>query len=314
MQLSDILEENSLRVISQKTRISEDDLDRLLAKKFENLKKVKTLGFISILEREYNATLTDIREEAYAYYSQLGDDKSITLGMPIVEEKKGTSKLFLFIVLGLLGYATWYFLTQFDKKHLSELIPFIDEETIESFIGESVDGVEALSIVKVDDAETENQPIIDKPMVSAVDASAEVKVEETPLAPTVTVSTEDSSAVVTETVTDMAPTIEIEELPLSVEANVSTTMSIVPVSRLWFGVIDTETKKRKNFSISDAYTLDTTTNTWLLATSSAPFSLKNAEVTQAFNDAKEHYFKIDKDGAVELTKSDYVSLGGWAQW
>ena len=116
MQLNDILEENSVKAISQKTKISEENLENLLAKRFENLKKVKTMGFISIIEREYNADLSAIREEAQAYYADAGEDRSVTLGMPIVEEKKGTSKIFLLIIFGLLGYATWYFLTQFDKK------------------------------------------------------------------------------------------------------------------------------------------------------------------------------------------------------
>ena len=53
------------------------------------------------------------------------------------EEKKGKSKLFLVIVLALLGYASWYFFTQFDKKHLSELIPFMDEQMIETVVIET---------------------------------------------------------------------------------------------------------------------------------------------------------------------------------
>ncbi len=43
------------------------------------------------------------------------------------EEKKGNPSCFCLLVLALLGYASWYFFTQFDKKHLSGLIPFMDE-------------------------------------------------------------------------------------------------------------------------------------------------------------------------------------------
>ena len=99
MQLNDILEENSVRAISQKTKISEDNLENLLAKNFENLKKVKTLGFISILEREYNADLNTLRNDAEEYYSSLNEDSSVMFGRSIPDEKKGTSKFFLLVVL-----------------------------------------------------------------------------------------------------------------------------------------------------------------------------------------------------------------------
>jgi len=69
MQLSEILEENSIRSISKKTNISEQNLERLLASNFANLKKVKTLGFISIIEREYSTDLTAMKEEALGYYA-----------------------------------------------------------------------------------------------------------------------------------------------------------------------------------------------------------------------------------------------------
>lgn len=146
MQLSEILEENTIKGISQKTKISEDNLENLLAANFDALKKVKALGFISILEREYHADLSQLKEEALAFYSQGKEDHSITVGTPLGEEKRGKSKLFLLLVLALLAYASWYFFTQFDKKHLSELIPFIDEQKIENSVTEDDDNKNEISI------------------------------------------------------------------------------------------------------------------------------------------------------------------------
>jgi hypothetical protein len=146
MQLSEILEENTIKSISQKTKIPEDNLENLLAANFDALKKVKALGFISILEREYHADLSQLKEEALAFYSQGKEDHSITVGSPIMEEKKGKSKLFLLLVLALLAYASWYFFTQFDKKHLSELISFIDEQKIENSVSEDDENKNEVSI------------------------------------------------------------------------------------------------------------------------------------------------------------------------
>ena len=289
MQLNDILEENSIETISKKTNISAENLEYLIAANFEALRKIKALGFISILEREYDVDLGRLREQALEYYGSSTEDTSITLGIPLIEEKRGKSKFLLFFVFLLLGYASWYFFTQFDKKHLSGLIPFVDEKMIESFVGENEGDskeeiVEDLSIAKVIVANTqttvENKDIIIVKKVS----------EENVLKTTETIA-EDTAVV-----TNMA------------------NVSIVPVGRLWFGLVEMETKKRDHFSIAEAYELKVENKTWLLATSSAPFSLVRADETRDINDAKEHYFKIDKNGIQPLSKDEYVEFGGWDQW
>ncbi|EIF50372.1 hypothetical protein [Sulfurovum sp. AR] len=154
MQLNEILEENTIKSISQKTKIAEENLENLLAANFDALKKIKALGFISILEREYKADLSQLKEEALAYYSNEKEEKGFTVVHPMDEEKKGKSKLFLFLVLALLAYASWYFFTQFDKNHLSGLIPFIDEQKIENTVTDNEENkvemsIEDLSIANV---------------------------------------------------------------------------------------------------------------------------------------------------------------------
>jgi len=178
MQLNEILEENTVKGISQKTKISEDNLENLLAANFHALKKIKTLGFISILEREYKADLSALREEALAYYSQEKDEHGFTVVLPTEEEKSGKSKLFLLVVLALLGYASWYFFTQFDKKHLSELIPFMDEQMIETTTIETDEmkeeiTVEDLSIANVVVHDTNTNTAVEDVVVQKSTQSSE---------------------------------------------------------------------------------------------------------------------------------------------
>ncbi len=131
MQLSEILEEHSVKAISQKTNISEDNIEVLIAENFKLLTKAKALGFISIIEREYHADLTSISEKALTYYDMQGNqDNSLAMGLPQLEEKQGRSKWLILLVLGLLAYASWYFFTNYDKKMVQGLIPF-NEKKIE---------------------------------------------------------------------------------------------------------------------------------------------------------------------------------------
>ena len=120
------------------------------------------------MEREYKADLTALREEALEYYASHKVDHSVTVALPMEEDKKGRSKFFLLFVLVLLGYASWYFFTQFDKQHLSTLIPFMDDQQMTQ-----------MNIIAVQDEE-ENQdlPIEDLSIASAVSKDAEVVTEE----------------------------------------------------------------------------------------------------------------------------------------
>jgi len=69
MQLHEIIEENTLEEISQKTRLSAENLEKIFARDFGAFRKVQAMGFISILEREYHADLSELRSECVAYFS-----------------------------------------------------------------------------------------------------------------------------------------------------------------------------------------------------------------------------------------------------
>lgn len=155
MQLNEILEKNSVKAISTKTNISEDNLELLIAERFATLPRAKTLGFFSIIEREYDADLTAIIEKAKKYYQTNNKEESISLGLPILEEK-GRSPLFSLLILGLLAYASWYFFTKFDKKNISNMLPFSEDKVenislpVEDTIGKDLSISNALSSTQTD--------------------------------------------------------------------------------------------------------------------------------------------------------------------
>ena len=130
MQLNEVLEENSVRSISQRTNISESNLDALVAGDFDTLKRVKTFGFISILEREYKADLSALKEQALEYYENNSENESVTIGLPLPEEKKGLPAWFKLFILILIAFTVWYFFTQFDKTQLSDLLPLSEVPTV----------------------------------------------------------------------------------------------------------------------------------------------------------------------------------------
>ena len=136
MQLIDILEESDVKKISLKTNISKENIEILMDDDFANLTKAKALGFISILERDYRVDLKMLREKALAYYAKHGsDEERMVFTLPMSDEKagteKGTSLFTIFVVLGLLAYASWYFMSKYDEKTLRTFLPF-NEENIDN--------------------------------------------------------------------------------------------------------------------------------------------------------------------------------------
>jgi cytoskeletal protein RodZ len=167
MQLNDILEENSLKLISQRTNISESNLEALIESDFAKLKRVKTLGFISILEREYKVDLSALKEQAIEYYdNNIDDESSVTVGLPLPEDKKGISIWFRLLIIGLILFTIWFFFTQFDKTQLSKYMPFSEDE-ISKIVSENIKKELGIKIDKeptqtdVTDAKSENLILLD---------------------------------------------------------------------------------------------------------------------------------------------------------
>ena len=168
MQLNEILEENSIESVSQKTNISETNLDTLVAGDFDKLKRVKTLGFISIIEREFKIDLSALREQALEYYENNSEKESVTIGLPHPEEKKGKPIWFRLLILGLIFYTVWYFFTQFDKTQLTKYLPFSEEE-ISKMVSEDVKKELSIENVNKQRTETDTESVSESEIPTVLD-------------------------------------------------------------------------------------------------------------------------------------------------
>ncbi|NKQ40858.1 MAG: hypothetical protein HF962_04730 [Sulfurovum sp.] len=115
MQLNEVIEENSLATISKRTRISIDNIEKLVNKDFSKIKRVKALGFISILEREFGVKLDELRRECIEYFALEPEeefDTNLVITIPESYDRPGghISKLIVLLVLFAIGYGAWHFL------------------------------------------------------------------------------------------------------------------------------------------------------------------------------------------------------------
>jgi hypothetical protein len=108
----DYLIKQGYKKLSAKTFISDIDLERFLNKDFTNINKTRALGFIQILEREYDVDLDELRAEYLSHEIAHRPKKPETLftETPIINDKEWQKYLpYAAAVLMVLGFAFYLF-------------------------------------------------------------------------------------------------------------------------------------------------------------------------------------------------------------
>ncbi len=130
MQLNDLLQEHTLKSISQRTNISEENLEALFDESFEYLTKVKALGFLSIIEREYGIDVTEIKKRAKEYYETHNpDEDGLVMEQSVQENKRSGKKWMVIVVLLALIAAVWVTIEKVGIEKIEKSIPFLHGKT-----------------------------------------------------------------------------------------------------------------------------------------------------------------------------------------
>lgn len=268
MLLNEILEENSVQSIHNKTKISIDVLNKIIAKDFIGFKKVQVFGLISILEREYGGRIDDLRDECEEYFAANIKHDIPFIAPDVVKKTSEPQWLIWLAAFGILALTT-YFLIQ---SRTQNDIPVYKEDTNLTTLNNINHKIEANSTINTNTAKKDTNITIP---ALATDSN-------------VSSSTDNNATALQQ-------------------------FKIIPTIKLWFGIMNLETKELKNSIISNAFDIDTTKQ-WLIATSRASFRLQTPQGTKEFKDYKVHYFKVDNAGFTEITKEQFVALGGPKKW
>jgi len=126
MQLDEVIEKEGIENVSSKTNLSLDILEDIVSENFEKLNRVKTLGFLLILEREYKEIdVSGIRERAKLYFEENKplDEKVVVLSRERIAGE-GFSFFKWFMILGLIA-GGWYL---YNHGKLDTLLKNVKEE------------------------------------------------------------------------------------------------------------------------------------------------------------------------------------------
>ncbi|SFV53106.1 membrane protein [hydrothermal vent metagenome] len=341
MKFSELLERESLESISAKTNISIGILNSLKDSDFGTLTRVRTLGFLSILKREYEVPFDDLESSIKNYFEQNGDivdNDTEPILVSIDKTKRDTGLLKWIIILVLLG-GLWYLynsdklggnLSNNTEKKENQLN---DNEALKSNVSEE----KAKDNIIIKDAENENGTKVEIQTAEAtkvtennktnkslnsenrVIGSSKAKVEENN---TVKVSTPKKSKDIESTETATQESIDEEEtinkddttVDEDKKAKIIYNVTVNPRVNLWFGFINLDTKTRKEFMTTESTPIDVGEQRWILMTGHGRVTIASDSNTLEINDRIKHYFYIDSSELREIDRAEFKELNGGKGW
>jgi len=345
MKLSELIDSEGVEKINLKTNISIQNLNYLKSEDYESLNRVRALGFLLILEREYkDVEVQEIRERVKLYYDEHeSNEPVVVVRRQHTTDGSGFSFFKWFIILGILG-GGWYLYTQGNLDGLIKNIQskqdfFDDNKALESNVSdENANRVmvrnEANESVNI---ETPEAPLVTKSIVLNPNETTELKEEKsTERVASNEVDTNTIALVkknldknVTNTAKVQTVLIKVPEALTKVEEiivvddnktseNENTVISTITINptrgMLWFGFINMDTKKRHEFMKDSSVPFDIKDGRWLLVTGHGFVDIvseaKNIEVA----DRNKHYFYIDSSEIRELSQKEFRDMNGRRGW
>lgn len=338
MQLNELIEQESIAKVASKTTISQDNLNYMVDENFEKLSRVKALGFLVILEREYKELeVSEYRERVKLFFEDKHPDHDNVIVLtetPAINNKGGVSFFKWFVILGIL-FGAWYLYTQGNLDSLLENVTskkdvYSDAKALENntsveeakTVSVTKDMREPVSIVapaepKIDlEAETvaivEGEVIVDEN--STVEKSESSTTVQDEIAKELS-KIEESQTVVSEVVENKVE-VKVEEVPAEVVTSTGiATITINPTrGMLWYGFINVDTKNKKEFMKQVSTPFDIKDGRWILVTGHGFVDIVSELQTLEVSDRNKHYFYIDSTELKEISQKEFRDLNDGHGW
>ncbi len=343
MQLNELIEKEGLEAVSEKTNISIDNLKCLLNEDFENLNRVKALGFLSILQREYGLEVDALENSIRNYFEEHSPngEESVLVSIDKSNESSGFFKWI--IIFAFLG-GIWYL---YNSGKLDKLLTksgdikkstLNDSDILKSNISE--EKAKKSVVIKKEENETKveikatiptdkiENKILDsnKTENNKTDNSDKevIKIEE----PKEIGSTKEENKTV---LINKDAGIEEPEQPNEVidsdsrdnnsnieqnEANQTITNITINPTRgmLWYGFINIDTGKKKEFMKKESTPFELNGGRWILTTGHGFLDIVSDVKTIEVSDRVRHYFYIDSKEIKEITRAEFKKLNHGRMW
>lgn len=335
-----LLKEIGLKEVSNKTFINLENLTALLEKDFVKLNKTKALGFIQILQREFDVDLSELKNE-YLHFnnSHVKPKEEYQTVAPLDDEKP--KKFLSYLLLGLVALLAAYFLLFNDGK--SENVSSMDLNVVKNDVVTEVAKESLLALDETYEKEINESDEVDlnkvvQEMFKNADEN-ESNVSEDEINTTTLAGTSESQVIAPATeeqvvlddsiiasATDMKkvekkPVVSVEKLTIAKKPKKTVEVTnenegglyIKPIRKAWVGIIFLDSMKKKDFLIRRTLQLDATKDQ-IIMIGHKNFKIFNKQLELGFK-SKQKVMFLYKDGELrEISKSEYNRYRGRVRW
>lgn len=289
--------------IAAKTRITQDKVQNILNLNYGAFNKTHARGFRQIIEREFSVDLSEWMEAFDTFHSapqeileqneqNNNDEKNINIIIESTKKDKSASILIALLALLVVFFLVFFAYNNFIKNpsqsaESSEIVlDSVDDEGAESNLDSAIGDESAESMAD-----------------SAIDAldSAKQNADSADLA-----KQNIDSATSTNSTTSAGTNI-------ATSANI-TQITISPNEPLWVGIIDLESRKKQQFSLSAERTISLEGDK-IIRTGHSLFSISAPNLNKQFLGGNHAYllYKVDS-GLKEITHAEFLELNGGQEW
>ncbi len=330
------LKAQGYKKISAKTFISDIELEHFLNKEFTNINKTRALGFIQILEREYNVNLDELKI-AYLEFQNTNkkpEPKTLFTETHIEDNKPWQKYLPLMAIIVLLSALAYYMFNSQDsakKPNTHDLTTHIEEN--KSAIKTAQENIKKLELNNT--TEKKETPLtqeddldLDKIVLELLkDRNLSTSLENTDANLSEDIKTPkpndtaEVKAVPVEKIIPIAKTVPIAKpipkpIPIAKpikKSNSNESLFIIPTQKAWVGIIYLDDFSKKDFLIRTKLPLDANRDQ-LIVIGHKHFMIYNKNYSTKFMGKGPVRF-IYRDGELmEVNKKEFIRSGAGVAW
>ncbi|WP_455757041.1 hypothetical protein [Sulfurimonas sp.] len=274
-----VLKDLGAQRIHNDTHISKEYVQAIIHENFDGLNSVQFVGFISILEREYNVDLSELKAKGILYFEEI-TPISTEPKKVFVAPKRKKSYANVYIFLGAIIFLSFVYYTFIYLSSVTPNIEKIDNTKIENAQNNMRPVLELKNNVKFDDKNETNstqEKIVVKENSNEKNIEPELKTE--------------------------AKTIIPNERSLK----------IVPKNKVWAGYIEIETNKKYQKIFTEEHAIDTTKN-WILLFGAGTVKLEVNGKLETFTSARNIRLKYLDGILSKISVEEFKSLNKGNKW
>ena len=320
MQCIEKLKKIGLHEINAKTKIATKRLDDIFECRFDDIDRIRVKGFLYILQREYNIDMSEWLEKYDEYYREKEelnkenkdveskpDNVNISFIDTTVENKTYKKLLIVFIVL--LSLFILYFIYNNSSSD--------DKQTNE------VDKYEINTNANIASPDSTIEPKEEEIIISS--NATMTNEEEIIISSNATMTNEEGSDI-SDIIEEQSQSNNKDDNIESIDNNSLIDLSnntdiigveeviITPKSPLWVGIIDLQTYKKKQVSISDAFNIKLD-DSKIIRTGHGYFDIKSPNLSKKYIGGNSKYFIYTREnGFEEITKEEFVEFNRGQEW